>query len=116
MKTTVGTSDRLMDGLDDDFLGYSTPQGDGRVRRAVADEQRSPEDGLAVELDEVALVEAEGHQAAADPLATGEVGDPQGDSMGRFEQVHEFTSPPVYPITPANQAKSSARPYFRLIL
>jgi hypothetical protein len=96
-----------MDGLDEDLLGDTPAQGDGRVRAAVADKERPPEDGLSVELDDVVPVEAEGHEAPANALAPGEVNDPQGRTVGGVEQVHECTNSPVYPIMPLNQGNFS---------
>ena len=100
MKMTVGTSGRLMDGFDADLLGDAAAQGDGRVRPAAADEERPPENGLAVELDDVARVESQGHETAADVLAAGEVDDAQGSSVRGVGQVHGITGKPVYPIQP----------------
>jgi hypothetical protein len=107
MKMTVGTSAGLMDGFDDDLLGDAPSKGDGRVRGAVADEQGPAEDGLAVELDDIVLVESQGHQPAADALATAKVDDPQGFVMGRVEEVHGRSSSPVYPSFTMNQDKLS---------
>jgi hypothetical protein len=78
-----------MDEFDDDFLGDAAAYGDRGVRTAAADEERTPEDGLAVELDDVALVKSQRHEAAADALAADEIGDPQGRVMGRIDEVHE---------------------------
>jgi hypothetical protein len=88
MKMTVGTLGLFMDEFDEDFLGDASAEGDRGVRTAAADEERAPEDGLAVELDGVALMKAKGHEAAADALAANEVDDPQGGIMGRTDEVH----------------------------
>ncbi len=88
MKMTVGTSGWLMDGLDEDLLGDAAAQGDGRVRRAVADEERPPQDRLAVELDDIALVETEGHQTAPDAFSAGEVDDPQRRRVRGVQEGH----------------------------
>jgi hypothetical protein len=77
-----------MDEFDEDLLGYAAAEGDRGVRTAPADEERPPEDGLTVELDDVALVKSQGHEAAADALAADEVDDPQGRVMGRIDEVH----------------------------
>jgi hypothetical protein len=77
-----------MDEFDEDLLGDAAAEGDRRVRTATADEERPPEDSLAVELDDIALVETQGHEAAADAFAADEVGDPQGGVMGRIDKVH----------------------------
>jgi hypothetical protein len=89
MKMTEGTSGRLMDGFDEDLLGDAAAEGDRRVGPAAADEQGAPEDGLAVELDDIALVKAEGHQAAPDALAAGEIDDPERGIVRGVEEVHE---------------------------
>jgi hypothetical protein len=96
-----------MDGFDEDLLGDAPSEGDGRVRSAVADEQGPTEDGLAVELDDIILVEAQGHQPAADVFASAQVDDPQGSVMGRVEKVHGLSSSPVYPSFYMNQDKFS---------
>jgi hypothetical protein len=77
-----------MDEFYEDLLGDAAAEGDRRVRTAAADKERPPKDGLAVELDDVALVKAQGHEAAADALAAGEIDDPQGRVMGRIDEVH----------------------------
>ena len=105
-KMTAGTSGGFMDGFDEDLLGDAAAEGDGRVRGAVADEERPPEDGFAVELDDVVLVESHSHKAAPDALATGEVDDPEGRAVGGVEESHGVTCRPVYPILYMNQGNS----------
>ena len=103
-----------MDGLDEDLVGNAPAEGDGRVRGAVADEERPAKDGLAVELYDVALLESQGHKAAADVLAAGEIDDSQGLSVRGVEQVHGVAGKPVYPILYMNQGKFSSlghKPY-----
>jgi hypothetical protein len=81
-----------MDGLDEDLLGDAAAERDRRVGPAAADEERPPKDSLAVELDDVPFVEAEGHEAAPDALAAGEIDDPEGRAVRGFEQVHRLKS------------------------
>jgi hypothetical protein len=95
MKMTVGTSGRLMREFHEDLLSDAPAEGDRRVRRAVADEQRPAEDGPPIEFDEVVLVEAHGHEAASDPFAAGQVDDTQGRVVRGFEEVHGLVSNPV---------------------
>ena len=78
--------------FDEDLLGDDAAEGDRGVRTATADEERTPKDGLAIELDDVALVKTQGHEAAADALAAGEVDDPEGRVMGRMDEVHGLPS------------------------
>jgi hypothetical protein len=92
MKMTVGTLGLFMDEFDEDLLGDAAAEGDRSVRTATADEERPPEDGLTVELDDVALVKTQGHEAAADTLATDEVDDPQGGVMGCIDEIHRSPS------------------------
>ena len=77
-----------MDEFDEDLLGDDAAEGDRRVRTATADEERTPKDSLAIELDDVALVKTQGHEAAPDAFAAGEVDDPQGRVMGSIDEVH----------------------------
>jgi hypothetical protein len=77
-----------MDEFDEDLLSDTAAEGDRGVRTATADEERPPEDSLTVELDDVALVKTQGHEATADALAADEVDDPQGRVMGRINEVH----------------------------
>jgi len=86
-----------MGGLDDDLAGHAAAQSDGGVRGAVADKERAPEDGPAVELDEIVPVKAEGQKPAADGLAAAEIDDPQGFAGRRIKQGHSFSDGPVYP-------------------
>jgi len=79
-----------MDGLDEDLLGNAAAEGHGRVRPAVADEQGPVKDGLPVELDDVVLVESQGHQAPADALAAGKIDDPQRLSVRRVDEIHRL--------------------------
>jgi hypothetical protein len=81
-----------MDGLDEDFLGHAAAEGDRRVGPAASNEEGPPEDGLAIELDEVAFVEAEGHETPPDALAAGEVDDPEGGVARCVEQGHRQNS------------------------
>jgi hypothetical protein len=81
-----------MDEFDEDLLGDDAAEGDRGVRTATADEERTPKDSLAIELDDVALVKTQGHEAAPDAFAAGEVDDPQGRVMGRIDEVHRSPS------------------------
>jgi len=71
-----------MDGLDEDLLGDATAHRDGRVAPAVVDEQRAPEEGLAVQDHDIILVESQGHQASPDVFSAGELDDPEGRVAG----------------------------------
>jgi len=88
MKMTVGTLGALMDEFDVDLLGDTPAEGDRRIRGAVADEERPPEDGPAIELDQIVLVESQGHESASGALPAGQVHDPEGRAVGGVEQVH----------------------------
>jgi hypothetical protein len=81
-----------MDGLDKDLLGDAAAEGDRRVGPAAADKQGASENGLAVKLDDIVLVKAEGHQSAPDALAAGEIDDPERGIMRGVEEGHEGLS------------------------
>jgi hypothetical protein len=95
-----------MDGFDADLLGDAAAQGDGRIRAAVADKKRSPEDRPAVELEDVALMESQGHEPAADALATGKIDDPQRPAGTGVKKGH---ARPAVRLMYVNQAGFSSR-------
>jgi hypothetical protein len=77
-----------MDEFDEDLLGDAPAERDRGVRTAAADEERAPEDGLAVELDDVAVVKTHGHEPAPDALTASQLDYPQARVMGRVDEVH----------------------------
>jgi hypothetical protein len=98
-----------MEEFDEDLLGDASAEGDRRVRGAVPDEERPPENGPAVELDDVVFVEAQGHQAAPDVFPPGKADDTQGGVVGCFKEAHGRAFDTVYPIFYRNQENSPVR-------
>jgi hypothetical protein len=78
-----------MDLFDEDLLGDAAPERHLRVAADVADEERAAEDGLAVEPDDVVLVEAQGHEPTPDPFSAGQIDDPEKPVERGFDERHD---------------------------
>jgi hypothetical protein len=69
-----------------DFLGHPATQGHRRVGGQVTDEDGPPEDGLVIQLDKVARVEAHRKKAAPHILAAEKSGHSQRNMEWRFKK------------------------------